>query len=117
MKLALLSDHLQEHLGLVPSLTSSAIRSRRSIDSASVLSMTKMSKVFQRNNSSVIIERLPSFIFIVSQLTEVDLSHVPSRLLESLGFDLMLLRELPLQSNLEKLMDKMPSVWKKVSWN
>lgn len=77
--------------------------------------MLKAPKVPPRyyGSSVVIIEKLPSFITIVSQLTELNLSHVPTVLLDSISNNPALLKELPLRTNTEKLIEKMPSVWKK----
>ena len=65
----------------------------------------------------MIVERLPSFIPIASQLTELTLSHVPAFLLDSLSNNPSLLKDLPLRTNVEKVLEKMPSVWKKASVN
>lgn len=79
------------------------------------MSMPKTLKgVLAKSGSSAIVERLPSFIPIVSQLTELNLSHVPDSLLDSISSNPMLLQELPLRTNMEKLLEKMPPVWKKV---
>jgi hypothetical protein len=57
---------------------------------------------------------LPSFIPITSQLTELSLSHIPATVLDTISGKPSLLQELPLRTNVEKLLEKMPSVWKKV---
>lgn len=75
--------------------------------------MPKTPRIVPRNCSSVIIERLPSFIPIMSQLTEVSLSHISVSLLDSIRSNPSVLKELPLRTNVEKLLEKMPSVWKK----
>lgn len=81
------------------------------------MGLTKAAKTVQRNGSVVVIvERLPSFIPIVSQLTELTLSYVPAFLLDSVSNNPSLLKDLPLRTNVEKILEKMPSVWKKVSF-
>ena len=116
-KLSHLQNYLQDHLPVVKSPLQSLISLKRteSFDSSSILS--KPLKNLQKNESTVIIEKLPSFIQILSQLTEVNLSHMSSILLHSVSAQPTLLKELPLQTNVEKLLEKMPSVWKKVCLN
>lgn len=115
-KLVHLSKYLQ---GLsTPELppTPPTLQRGESADGASLMSMPKTSKgLLLRNNSSVIVvERLPSFIPVMSQLTDLTLSHIPASLLDSISSNPSLLQELPLRTNVEKLLEKMPSVWKKV---
>lgn len=115
-KLSLLQSHLQEHLPLSSSPLQKLVTMKRaeSFSSSSILSMAKPVKSQQKNGVAVIVERLPSFIVILSQLTELNLAYVPSTLLHNLSAQPSLLKEIPLQANLEKLLEKMPSVWKKV---
>lgn len=87
---------------------------------ASILSISKVhqghAKTLQRMQQTyVVIEKLPSFISVPSNLTEVHLSHLPGYLLETLTCNPSLLKRLPLQYNIERLMEKFPSIWKKVT--
>lgn len=113
-KLAHLSNCLQDHVVQIRPTSIMSYRGSESADNASMLSLTKTLKVQQRSNSLVIIEKLPSFIPILLQLSEVNLSHVPGILLDSLNSNPSLLKELPLQANVDRLVEKIPSVWKKV---
>lgn len=72
-------------------------------------------KILQKSQQALVIaEKLPSFISLVSNLTEVHLSHLPSSILDTLNCNLSILKKLPLQNNIEKLMEKLPVIWKKV---
>lgn len=114
-KLVHLSKYLRGHSMPEPSSTLAPVQRGQSADGASLASMPKTPRVVPRNSSSsVFIERLPSFIPIVSQLTELALSHISVSLLDSIRSNPSLLKELPLRTNVEKLLEKMPSVWKKV---
>ena len=66
------------------------------------------------HHALVVIEKLPSFISMPSNLADVHLSHLPASVLETITTNPALLRRLPLQQNVEKLLDKFPSIWKKV---
>ena len=114
-----LTGYLQEHSA--PPLSSHTKKTDYlvkavSIDNRSTISIARASKAQQRNNSPVIIvEKLPSFIQVATQLVDVNLSHLPNSALNTLNSNPSLIMELPLQANIEKLMDKIPLVWKKVS--
>ena len=77
--------------------------------------MSRTTKIQPRTSSyHAIVEKLPSFIPILWHVTEVNLSHMTGSLLASLRASPSLLKDLPLQSNVDKLVEKMPTIWKKV---
>ena len=90
---------------------------RDSADGASLVNLPKVSKTGTKNSSSIIMERLPSFIPIVAQLTEINLSQISAMQLNNISSNPALLKALPLRNNVDKLLEKMPSIWKKVIYS
>lgn len=59
--------------------------------------------------------RLPSFIPIPYPIADMALVHVSSPVLREMGHSPVLWSDLPLQATVEKLIDSIPTAWKKVS--
>ena len=113
--LAILSAFLQDQLAPLALLPPQSTDSPIVNDNSSLLFNTaKVSRLQEKNGALIFIEKLPSFISILSQLSEVHLSHVPNSSLATLRNNPSLLEKLPLQANIKKLVDKLPSIWKKV---
>ena len=85
------------------------------MDTTSAVSASRAPRTQPRNSSSAIIEKLPSFIPILWLVTEVNLSHMSGSVLASLSANPSVIKELPLQANVDKLVEKMPAIWKKVN--
>lgn len=58
--------------------------------------------------------RLPSFIPVQSHIADVTLVHVPSPVLRVMGRSPALWSDLPLLATVDKLIDNIPTAWKKV---
>ena len=58
--------------------------------------------------------KLPSFIPIPSQIADVALVHISSPVLRVMGRSPVLWSDLPLQATVDKLIDNIPTAWKKV---
>lgn len=120
--LANLYDYLQESVApaFLPSLRTNRLQSREdsmeSVGSISSRSRSSLASKIQQisQQAFVITEKLPSFITLVSSLTEVHLSHLPSSVLDTLTCKPSILKKLPLRSNTEKLVEKLPAIWKMV---
>ena len=61
--------------------------------------------------------KLPSFIPVPSHIADVALVHIPSPVLRVMGRSPLLWSDLPLQATIDKLIDNIPTAWKKVWHN
>lgn len=71
--------------------------------------------IYRSQKTHIVLERLPSFISLTPNLSEVQLSHLPNQVLETLSGSPSLLKRLPLNYNIDKILERFPPIWKKVS--
>ena len=60
--------------------------------------------------------KLPSFIPVSSHIADVALVHIPSSVLRMMGRSPVLWSDLPLLATIDKLIDNIPTAWKKVRY-
>lgn len=116
--LAQLSDHLQQsicsHLHSPAKLELSAGVRRVSASNMSSHSVGHGSQSRGATQAGIPVIKLPSFIPIPSQIADVALVHVPSPVLRVMGRSPVLWSDLPLQAAVDKLIENIPTAWKKV---
>ena len=82
-----------------------------------VAQSTTTNKSNAHHHQFIPVDRLPSFIQLPTQITELVMTPVPSGLLKMIGMNTTLLSNLrgPLQATVDKLMNNIPAPWKKVN--
>jgi hypothetical protein len=66
------------------------------------------------NQAAVPMTKLPSFIPVSSHIADVALVHIPSSVLRVIARSPVLWSDLPLLATVDKLIDNIPTAWKKV---
>ena len=66
--------------------------------------------------AAVPMTKLPSFIPVSSHIADVALVHIPSSVLRVMGRSPVLWSDLPLLATIDKLIDNIPTAWKKVRY-
>lgn len=98
----------------IPSKQLPAHQSSSSIHSLPLTTQSN-SQCIGHSSQGVIVEKLPSFIHVPSQLVETTFTIIPQASLQRFVFFPLLLKELCLQSTVEKLLEVIPQPWRKVS--
>lgn len=75
---------------------------------------TTLSHTQHRSNQGFLVEKLPSFIPVSSQISESTFNSIPQTTLRQYVFTPELVREMCLQNTVEKLLEAIPQPWKKV---
>lgn len=116
-----LTRHTEQHTKpVLPTSTAIArtdYRRNQSITSLSVNSMGVTTQSLTKAHPSqltVPVDKLPSFIQVPSQIADVSFTAIPRSMLQMFGSSPGLLKELALQSTVEKLVENIPPPWKKV---
>ena len=85
-----------------------------SVSNMSIHSIGHGSQSRGATQASVPMTKLPSFIPVPSQIADVALVHIPSQVLRVMGRPPVHWSDLPLQPTVDKLIDSIPTAWKKV---
>lgn len=126
--LARLSYHLEQQLPCsslhtsvkkeLPATTSNRVIS---VSNMSVHSISHMSQSLHvqgpqaGHHINAPVTKLPSFIPVPYAVADLALAHIPSPVLRVMGQSPSLWSDLPLQATIEKLIDSIPTAWKKVT--
>ena len=117
--LAQLSDYLQQQstCSLVHSPTKLELPGgmrQVSVSNMSSHSVGYGSQSRGTTQAGIPMTKLPSFIPVPSHIADVALVHIPSPVLRVMGRSPLLWTDLPLLATVDKLVDNIPTAWKKV---
>ena len=125
--LAKLSNYLEHHsscstlhTSVRKELTATTCNRPFSVSNMSAHSISRVSQSLQvpqpghHINALPLVTKLPSFIPVPYPVADLALTHVPSAVLQIMCRSPSLWSDLPLQATIEKLIDIIPTAWKRV---
>ena len=112
-----LTRHTEQHtkpaLPTSTAITKADYKRNQSIASLSVGVTTQSLSINHPSQLTVPVDKLPSFIQVPSQIADVAFTAIPRCMLQMFGSSPGLLKELALQSTVEKLVESIPPPWRK----